>query len=237
MSLEKEILNTMAVNSGKDRLLSIVPAGFLMGILAFSSSSLVMADEPVAIVDDIVGEMEEVQIMDLLWAGQSLTLGDNVQISIGYMDTCRSEKITGGNIIIGTEKSTVDGGEIEAKQLDCGQKIQGKFEGGKTVALTAVFRNSNAQNTPKLDRTIYSLYPAVIAKEGGQVVVIRLDKKNAKPLELSLENGRIDFHSLNLPLSSGGVYRISVGQGNQVIKISPRAKAQNLSFIQRLVKF
>ncbi|MEH6631598.1 MAG: hypothetical protein V7776_12255 [Halopseudomonas aestusnigri] len=205
-------------------------------------SSLSQADEPVAIVDDIVGDVHEVQIMDLLWEGQSLTLDNGTQISIGYMNTCLSETITGGKVTIGAEKSTIVGGKVETKQLDCGQKIQGKSAGSKTVALTAVFRNPNTPKTPKPDITLYSLYPAVLVSDlssigDNKILVLRLDKKNVDTLEVALEKGRIDFHRLDLLLSAGGVYSIALGEEKQVVKISPHAKAQNLSLVQRLVKF
>ncbi|WP_419905091.1 hypothetical protein [Kiloniella sp.] len=206
------------------------------------SQSLALADEPVAIVDDIVGDVQEVEIMDLLWEGQSLSLNSGSQISIGYMNACLSEKITGGKVTIGIDKSTVVGGLVETEQLDCGQKIQGKSASSKTVALTAVFRNPNAPKTPEPDHTLYSLYPAIVVAEGqtveGELVrVARLDKNNVDPVEFALENGRVDFHRHNIRLSSGGVYRISVGQKETVVKISPRAKARNISLVQRLVKF
>ena len=140
-----------------DRFSSFVTGGVLLGTLAFSPF-LAQAEEPVAIVDDIVGEVQELQIMDLLWEGQLLTLGSDVQVSIGYMNTCLSEMITGGQITIGAEKSTVVGGKIESQQLDCGQKIKGKSADTKTVALTAVFRNS-IKKLPKPDVSAFRTQP------------------------------------------------------------------------------
>ena len=85
--------------------------------------------------------------MDLLWPGQKITLPDNVTLTIGYLDACRSEVITGGTITIGQQESQVIGGDLEADKLDCAIEVQGSGSKKEAAALTAVFRNSKKKES------------------------------------------------------------------------------------------
>ena len=66
--------------------------------------------------------------MDYLEQGRRLDLGADGWIEIDYFSSCLHERIVGGSITVGAERSDVSGGSVERRQVEC--------DAGK-IALTA----------------------------------------------------------------------------------------------------
>src|ERR1700682_820215 len=68
------------------------------------------AASPVALVEDVRGNLPGVEFMDYLDAGQVIQLGPQDTIVLSYLKSCMHETITGGAVTIGTERSEVNSG-------------------------------------------------------------------------------------------------------------------------------
>src|SRR5690242_16937624 len=78
---------------------------------------------PAALVEDVkAGGSAGVDYMDLVYPGQSIPLGAQGQLVLGYFSSCRVETIRGGTVTVGTLESRVSGGQIRATNRPCDPK-------------------------------------------------------------------------------------------------------------------
>jgi hypothetical protein len=61
----------------------------------------------------------DVEFMEYLQTGQSIWLGPNETIVLTYMSSCIRERITGGMVIIGMNRSDVRSGEVARLRVQC----------------------------------------------------------------------------------------------------------------------
>ena len=211
-----------------------------LAILLIFGPNAVQAEDPSAIVDTIDGEMSGLEEMDLLWPGQKITLPDNVTLTIGYLDACRSEVITGGTITIGQQESQVIGGDLEADKLDCAIEVQGSGSKKEAVALTAVFRNSKkkkATKQQKSERLLRSQQPAfLVSGETDRVMISRLDDTEEKIPVIILKQGRADLAKTKIRLTSGVVYKMEANGKSMLVRIAEEPM-DNAPLLMRLIRF
>ena len=83
-----------------------------------------MATDPSAIVEDTKGKVD-VEFMDYLAPGRVVRLGAADELVLGYLRSCWRETIRGGTVTIGTEQSTVAGGNVKREKVKCeGSKLK-----------------------------------------------------------------------------------------------------------------
>lgn len=82
---------------------------------AYSAS----AQTPVAIVEDVEGQVAGLEMMDYLVAGRIFRLRPDETIVIDYLNSCVRERIQGGTVKIGMKQSEVESGAIERETVDC----------------------------------------------------------------------------------------------------------------------
>ena len=79
-------------------------------------------NDPVAIVENVEPPSgAAVALMDYLYAGGTVELAEDSRLEIVYFESCRAETILGGRVEVGTERSDVAGGDVEAEQIECSQ--------------------------------------------------------------------------------------------------------------------
>ena len=77
------------------------------------------AQSPVAIVEDVKGQVAGLEAMDYLVSGRTLRLTRDETVVIGYLKSCVRETIYGGTVKIGDKQSTVEAGVIERAKVAC----------------------------------------------------------------------------------------------------------------------
>src|SRR5271169_1304495 len=96
---------------------------------------------PVALVEDVKGSPAGIQIMDYVETGKVIKLGPQDSIVLSYLTSCWRETINGGTVIVGKERSDVDGGMVERSTVACpGNKMLLRAEPTRTSG-AEVFRN------------------------------------------------------------------------------------------------
>jgi hypothetical protein len=198
------------------------------------------AERPAALVEDIHGKVRGVEFMDYVTAGQAIKLGPKDTIVLGYMKSCWRETITGGVVTVGEEQSTVSDGRIERSKVACdiGQ-MQVSAHAPQSAGIT--FRGA-PESTPRPQLTIYGLSPVVQGRDGGLLVIERLDKPGDR-YEVRIGanapvRGRFyDFAKSGKSLSADAIYVARLGGQEIVFKVDPLAKPGSTPVIGRLVSF
>jgi len=74
----------------------------------------------VALVEDVQGEAGGLEIMDYVYGGQQVALGQGGSLVLSHLDGCIVERISGGTVTVRHGGSTVAGGAVETERLpDC----------------------------------------------------------------------------------------------------------------------
>ena len=100
-------------------------AARILGMLAFATvaAPIVICEataKPLAaIVEDVDPRISSVALMDYLEPGRTLVLGAQGWIEIGYFASCTREKVVGGVVRIGVDRSEVSGGQVDRRQVEC----------------------------------------------------------------------------------------------------------------------
>jgi len=201
---------------------------------------LAMAGEPAAIIEDIDVEKSDIQFMDYVSAGKVITLGKNGTLVLGYLKNCLREKISGGTVTVGNDKSKVVGGTVRRETVECdGGNLNLKAaEAGKSAV--TVFRappsGSISASKPRPEFNLFGSSPVITAKGGVSAIFTRIDKDGA-PISIPLEHGIADFAALGKSLAPGGLYRVKVGNRERVFKVDPFAEAGKGPLAGRLIRF
>jgi hypothetical protein len=95
------------------RLLAAAGTGALMMASAATAAPL-----EVALVEGLTGS-SPVGFMDYVKTGQVIRLGPRDKLVLTYMASCVRETITGGTVIIGTDSSEVQSGEVVRIRGQC----------------------------------------------------------------------------------------------------------------------
>ena len=112
---------------------------------------------PTALVEDVKSTTADVEFMDYVGTGQVIKLQPRDVLVLSYLKSCEHETITGGTVIVGAERSEVQGGKIARAKVPCdGGKIQLTTPTGEQSAATA-FRLQSAAHEP----TLYALAPMI----------------------------------------------------------------------------
>jgi len=175
---------------------------------------------PAAIVINIEGPQNApVYIMQYLRAREQFTLNHFTILTVAYLKSCVTEKITGGHVVIGTERSTVrERGSQSWETSKC-----------DSANISPVTRAEGAE------LTIYGLSP-VFRVQGPRIAhVVRVDAP-APELALKVPEGvsEYDMAKHGQKLEPGGVYRVTVSYRRVVVRVDPAAKA-TVPVISRLI--
>jgi hypothetical protein len=201
-----------------------------------------IAEQPVAIVEDVQGKVTGAELMDYLSPRAVIKLGDKGSITLSYLNSCRRETISGiGTVIIGTEESSVHLAEVKAETTPCDAAHAHANERETSEAAATIVRglgNEVTANNPQA--MLYGASPLVEVKGRGELVMERLDAAGDRQtirLDGKLLKGRFfDFAGANRALIPGGTYAATFGKRRIVFRVDPLAKSGATPVAGRLLR-
>jgi hypothetical protein len=186
---------------------------------------------PTALVEDIKSATADVEFMDYVGAGQVIKLAPKDVLVLSYLKSCAHETITGGTVLVGAEKSEVQGGRIVRAKVAC--------NGGKMQLASAEANASGASSfrlqSADVQPVLYALPPMIQlpklqTKDSRTLVIERIDRPGDR-IEVAIGNDTGAFYDLAKadarPLARGGTYRASLGPNKVTFKVDARAKVAN----------
>ena len=208
-----------------------VGAAVATALVAFSVAGL--AEEPVAIVEAVSVDAP-VTLFSYLLHGQVISLDADAEVQIGYLHSCVQERVQGGVITIGRERSRVDGGVRTETVLDCrgatAELTQSEIEHSAAIVVRVL-----VSMTPQI--RLASTSPFIAPRgEANSVSLSRLDRDESTTT-LALRNGTADLAELGVTLDRGGIYRIEAGTASVIVEIAADAQSGNEPILLRLLSF
>jgi hypothetical protein len=94
-------------------------AVLIAGASVCSGSASATAEPVVAVVEQVIGNLEHTDFMDYVEAGKIIRLGAHDSVVLSYLRSCTRETITGGMVIVGIERSEVRSGKVERTRFEC----------------------------------------------------------------------------------------------------------------------
>lgn len=209
----------------------------LLGIVAsFLLGQPAMGAEPAAIVEEVSSPSAGIGFMDYVSEGRSIDLGSSGKLTLGYLRSCMHEEIKGGRVKIGRRQSTVEGGRVKRKRVNCGggQYALTPSQAGKSGV--AVFRRGPGGG-PKSSVTVYSISPIFkLSGDSKDIVIERLDRPS-KIIRLKNTDGIIDMIKFKQRLERGSTYKASAGSRSVIFSVDRYASERPEAVITRLVSF
>lgn len=202
------------------------------------------AGEPVAVVEQIEAPSTGLQFMDFVEVGRLIKLRAGETMSLGYFGSCIQERIVGGSVQIGTEQSSVEGGEVQREQVECdGGRLQLDANGNDSSGVL-ILRNIDADSTkasggdgslPAAELTLFHTQPIIgISVPNSLLRIDRLDA-SAPRLEMRIEARYLDLATTANALTPGGLYKAEAVGHSIVFRVDPKAAAGGGPVIGRLL--
>jgi hypothetical protein len=118
-----------------DRILSMsVVYKLNVPVVCLIAATSVGVAGPAALVESLVTVPASTSVMSYVETGKTFRLGPQDTMVLSYLDSCVRETITGGTVIIGIDRSNVQGGIVTRTNLDCGSnpvKLTGSTGAGQ----------------------------------------------------------------------------------------------------------
>lgn len=203
----------------------------VVALLAASAAS--HGAEPVAIVE-WAGTGAPVDVFTYLPQGQVIDLGGGAEMQIGYLHSCIQERVSGGVVTIGRERSDVVGGHRSETMLDCGGATA-QLARSEVEDSAALVMRKPLSIEPQLRLASASPFIAPL-RRASTVRLVRLDRSEPTAT-LTCEDGAADLAELDVALHPGGIYRIEAGEASIVVEISENARPGNGPILPRLLSF
>ena len=198
---------------------------------AFCLAAPALAETPAAIVEDVQGKVDGIAFMDYVAAGKIIKLGPKASITLSYLKSCERETISEGVVLVGTEQSTVQLGEVKREKVPCDTNAAKLSERQANQSAATTFRNvrSDAKGPPSKLPTLYGVAPLVQAKSGSTLVIERTDGKEPTitvPLrsETMVRGKFYDFAKAGKSLTPGGSYLAILGAKRYAFQIDASAE-------------
>lgn len=211
----------------------------LIGGLTMAGPALAQ-QKAAAVVEDLSPSVAGIEVFDFLETGRVIKLPANGKITLGYMQSCLRETITGGTITIGAQSSTVSGGKVQQEQLKCAANLAlGSSQAGKSGAM--VFRRGpgtgkTPANVPEPSVTLLYTAPVFAVEQPGELTIERLDQPETV-LVYKAGGKLFDLAKAGKPLYAGGIYRAVLHGKATIFRIDPGAADGGGPLLLRLVRF
>ena len=211
-----------------------------IAIIGISLSTQVLAGlSPVAIVEDIQADGSKLSFMDYVTEGRVIQLGKHGKVTLGYLNSCRRETITGGTVKVGARKSDVKDGSVLGEVVEC-DGGDANLSGQQAATSGALaFRGAAPKQKiglAKAELTIYGTAPVVRLKQSNTEITIERVDKRSKTYRYHIPGKYIDLADKRLSLELGGIYRIRAHNGaSKTFKIDKYAEMGKISIVSRLI--
>jgi hypothetical protein len=221
-------------------------AGFgVCATTALLGADAARAAPPVALVEDVDAKVLGVALMDYLEQGRRLDLGSGGWIEIDYLSSCLHERIVGGAVTVGTERSEVSGGTVERHPVNCdagkisltepqADRAAGFVQRGGTELKNQIHKMAKNQ------LILHGAAPLIVGDGKNDVVVILFgDSRNSETLPLASSGGRpfYDYASHGRSLDPGAVYVATSGDRQVMFRIDREAAPGATPRLCRLIAF
>jgi hypothetical protein len=202
------------------------------------------AQSPVAVVEEIQGNVTGAEFMDYVVPGKVIKLGAGASVVLGYMKSCRRETVSGvGTIIVGQDESMVHLADVSAARANCDQaQTHATARQTSDVAATVVRSMGKEKEVKQRHHqlTLYGASPLVEAKGRGTLVFDRLDQKGERQqFELSGKQLKGKFYDLagtGKSLTPGATYAATFGSRRIVFQVDAEAKPGPTPIVGRLLR-
>jgi len=196
--------------------------------------------KPAAIIEKISIGSTSLQVMDFVFTGDTIELGDGEILSLSYLRSCIVEEFVGAVVVIvGETKSAFLGGDLSGQsKVDCDGGGIVPTSGQSEDAAAVVFRVPDAKSE-KPPVVVYSTEPVFVLQEPTEELVVRRqDAGSDEEYRFPVNGRRLDLAEHGVHLAAGGNYLVrSKGGAEAAFRISPNATSSNISLISRLVGF
>jgi hypothetical protein len=210
---------------------SIFKAAALAAGLLFASGTWAKPPAPLvptALVEDVSSATADVEFMDYVGTGQVIKLAPKDVLVLSYLKSCAHETITGGTVLVGAERSEVQGGRIIRAKVACNGGRMQLASAEANASGASSFRLQSADTQPVL----YALPPMVqLPKlqpgDSRTLVIERIDRPGER-IEVAVGDDSSAFYDLARadakPLARGGTYRATLGRSKVTFKVDAKAK-------------
>ncbi|WP_162917584.1 hypothetical protein [Dongia deserti] len=215
-------------------------SGLLAGLMVAAIPSSATAQGLSAIVEAISPSHAEVRAFDILAEGTVITLQPGQTLTLGYMDSCAHEEISGGRVTIGEAESTVESGTVKRTIVPCNGSVDPDSAAGANEAAVVAIRSLGA-DAGEVVHVVPSQQPVFVLGEGDvpsdpSLVIQRLDRQEP-PIRVSLFGRTLDLKQTGMKLTPGGIYSASCGGRKMAFKIADNAGVGPVVTLQRVVRF
>ncbi len=217
----------------------------VVGVMGFAGSAA--AQSPVAVVEEVQGNVTGAEFMDYVVPGKVIKLGQGASIVVGYMKSCRRETINGiGTVIVGEDESKVHLAEVDATRTNCDPAQTHATTRATSDVAASVVRSVGRDAAPGSAQpagtqlTLYGTSPLVEAKGRGRLVFERLDQKGERQqfdLTGNQLKGRFyDLAGTSKSLTPGATYAATFASRRIVFRVDPQAKPGPTPIVGRLLR-
>lgn len=197
---------------------------------------------PIALVEDVKSATAGVEFMDYVGAGQVIKLGPHDTLVLSYMTSCQHETITGGTVTIGFQQSTVQGGEVARATVPCnGGNIQLSSAEASKSAATAFRVQAAETRTTIFARNPMVQFPKDLPHDARTLVFTPIDHAGERPHTIVVDQsyftaGYYDMADINLNLTPGVSYEVTIGTHKLTFSVAPDAKDGRQPVATRLLR-
>jgi len=190
------------------------------------------AAEISAIVEE-AGDDAPVQVFSYLQTGDVIDLGAETEIVLGYLNSCVQERLRGGVVTVGKERSQLQGGQRWTEEFDCGSVAvlsQSEVESGAALVVRELSPDEDVSILVSASPLIAPKHPTL------SIRFTRLDH-DEPTTTLETQNGVFDFAALDVALSPGGTYLFESETDSVVVRVDENARAGDGPILLRLLSF
>jgi hypothetical protein len=213
-----------------------IGAGVLVGLAGLPVPAA--AQELSAIVEAISPPRDDVRAFDILMEGTVIELKPGATLSLGYMNSCAHEEISGGKVTVGAKQSKVEGGNVTRTVVPCNGSVDPDSAAGANEAAVVAIRGVGDGNAPV--RVVDSLQPVFVldgSVPSDPTLVIERAGGTEAPIRVSLFGRILDLKQTGMKLTQGGVYTATCGDRKVAFKIADNAGVAPVVTLQRIVRF
>jgi hypothetical protein len=186
-----------------------------------------------AIVEDVSPDVSGIGLFEYLSTGAVLTLAEGDWLVLGYLHSCRQERITGGAITIGKNESTVIGGSVTRRRVECdGGNLQLGADQSDRAGV-AVMRKSKGEIDVAL--TVHSLSPLFRINGAADTLTLESLDRPREAQNLNIVANRVDLAAHNITLRKGGLYRATAAEREIIFRVDKFARPGVTSLLSRLI--
>lgn len=222
----------------RKRILRDAALAAFLSCLAVTNASHAAA--PVAIVQEITAPDTGLEFMAYAREGDTVELGRDGRLVLGYFESCIEETVTGGLVTIGVRQSSVAGGAVNRRPVSCdggGLALTGQQAARSGVVVFRKGASASSVTTPSI--RLHGASPILRADQAGTFAITRLDAP-AAPIEMAAPDGVVDLARQGIVLAPGGIYRAELrtaaGIRARVFEIDAFAVPGPAPIISRLLR-